>query len=57
MVAWGSGVTVKSTEADQMSVDKAEGILQADIAAFMTALLGIKYPVNNVVRIVYGLPS
>lgn len=50
LVAWGSGVAGKQTDPENLSLDKAESILQADIAPYMAALLGISIPANSVVR-------
>lgn len=47
MVAWGAGVA--SLTSQEISMNAATSMLQADIAPFMSALLGISFPVNNVV--------
>ena len=49
LVSWGAGVKGEATTESQMSINNAKNIAQADIAPYMSALLGISFPVNNVV--------
>ena len=51
LVSWGAGVNSEATTESQMSINNAKNIAQADIAPYMSALLGINFPVNNVVSI------
>ena len=48
-MSWGAGVKGEATTESQMSINNAKNIAQADIAPYMSALLGINFPVNNVV--------
>ena len=50
-MSWGAGVKGEATTESQMSINNAKNIAQADIAPYMSALLGINFPVNNVVSI------
>ena len=48
-MSWGAGGKGEATAESQMSINDAKNIAQADIAPYMSALLGSNFPVNNVV--------